>query len=291
MVVHAPRLRELLATMLLLAATTFGWLTGTGTWNASAWAEPAAYMDVQKSDIIGLLATIRAVADGNYAPTRPKIVPELGAPDAANWNDIPVIEEIPIYLAGVLARFTGIFAALNIKLLIGHLLAALCFYGVARYYKCQIAWAWAGGLAFGLAPFIFAQSPHHSVVAYVWHIPLFLVVWDWVSTEPGIRPWSGRFWVAICVGVLTSLQNIYYTNVFCQLVLLGGVVLFFQNRSRPIPGSIAWSLGQMPGRSVHGENGGKIAQGRHGFPTAHHGVSRSPGPGSPALRPLPALPL
>lgn len=226
-------LKKALTILVLLTLTALAWLVGTGNWAPANWSQPSAYLEVQKSDVIGMLATFRAAKDGHYVPLMDKSVPELGAPSSANWSDIPTIEEVPMYLTGILARVTGIFVALNIKLLLAHLLAALAFYGVARYFRCQKIWAFVGGLAYGLAPFIFGQSPHHSIVAYVWHLPLFLVVWDWVATEPGLRIGTRKFWCAVAIAFITSLQNIYFTNIFCQLVLLGGVILFLRGRSRP----------------------------------------------------------
>ncbi|MEX1117409.1 MAG: hypothetical protein WEB60_01315 [Terrimicrobiaceae bacterium] len=227
-----PR-KDLAAIGALLVLVAFVWCAGWGMWSGRDWNQPTAYLDIRQSDVIGMLAVFKAARDGHQNPLFQKTVPELGAPGQARWSAIPTIEEVPLYLTGVLARFTGIFAALNIKLLIGHLLAALTFYLVARYSKCSIPWAFVGGLAYGLAPYIFSESPHHSIVAYVWHIPLFLVVWKWVSTSPGIAPLSRRFWLAVALAFLTGLQNVYYTNIFCQITLLGGVLLFLRERSRP----------------------------------------------------------
>lgn len=217
----------------LLLLVAFVWCAGWGIWSGRDWNQPTAYLEIRQSDVLGMLAVFKAARDGHQNPLAQKIVPELAAPGQADWTAIPTIEEVPLYLTGVLARFTGLFAALNLKLLLGHLLAALTFYLVARYSKCTIPWAFLGGLAYGLAPFVFSESPHHSIVAYVWHIPLFLVVWKWVSTSPGILPLSGKFWLAVAVAFITGLQNIYYTNIFCQLTLLGGILLFLRERSKP----------------------------------------------------------
>ena len=226
-------LHDFAAVGMLLLLVAFVWCAGWGMWSSRDWNEPTAYSEIRQSDVIGMLAVFKAARDGHQNPLAQKTIPELGAPDQADWTSIPTIEEVPLYLTGVLARFTGLFAALNIKLLLGHLLAALTFYLVARYFQCSIPWAFLGGFAYGLAPFIFSESPHHSVVAFVWHIPLFLVIWKWVSTPPGITPMSRRFWLAIAVAFITGLQNIYYTNIFCQLTLLGGILLFVRERSKP----------------------------------------------------------
>jgi len=218
---------------LLLCLVAFVWCAAWGMWTPQDYNLPTAYLNVRESDVIGMLASFKAGAEGHNLPLARKTNPELGAPEGADWTAIPSIEEIPVYLTGLLARAVGIFAALNIKLLFGHLLAAFTFYFVARLSGCALPWAFLGGLAFGVAPFIFSESPYHSIVAYVWHIPLFLPIWRWVSSPPGIKPFSQKFWFAITVGFITGLQNVYYTNIFCQLTLLGGLILYLRGRSLP----------------------------------------------------------
>jgi len=206
-------------------------------WSPATWQLPTAYIGPykgpSKSDVLLHLAFIRAARDGHFIPFCPKIVPELGAPYDGNWNDWPIIEEFPIYGVGLLARCVGIFAALNVALLTCHLLSGLAFYFVARYRKIDIVWAFTSALTFGLASYIFSQSPDHPLVALCWHIPLFLLVWDWVSSESGVGPGSKRFWFGIVVGLLAGLQMPYYAGVFCQLVLLGAIAMFIRMRRLP----------------------------------------------------------
>jgi phosphoglycerol transferase len=116
-------------------------------------------------------------------------------------------------------------------MLIGHWAAAATFYAVARALGCLRPWAFVGGLAYGLAPFLFAQSPHHITTEYVWHVPLFILVWKWVSTDGELAWGSRRFWAAVAIAAITGLQSPYFTNVFCQLTLLGGATLAWRKRS------------------------------------------------------------
>jgi len=233
-----PFRRECAAIGGLLFLIALIWCAVWSMWTPQDFKLPSAYLNPRESDVIGMLASFKAAAEGHYVPMFAKTIPELGAPEGADWTSIPTIEEIPIYLTGLLARAVGIFAALNITLLLGHLLAACTFYVVARYMGCELAWAFLGGLAFGIAPFIFSESPHHSIVAYVWHIPLFLPIWKWVSSAQGIPPLSRRFWFAIAVAFITGLQNVYYTNIFCQLTLLGGLILYLRGRCLPALASV-----------------------------------------------------
>jgi hypothetical protein len=227
--------RDILAGLLLLVAVTLTWCGANAKWTAADWALPASYADREHGDVLQHLAFFKAAKDGHFAPLRSKLVPELGAPEGANWNDWPIVEELQISAAGLLARAIGIFATLNIALLLGHLLAAIAFYAVARYSRVSIEWAFVGGLAYGLAPFLFAQSPHHLFVQWCWHVPLFLPVWRWVATEPGIAPGGRRFWFGIVVALLAGFQMVYYTAIFAQLVVLGALVAFARGRQwRPL---------------------------------------------------------
>lgn len=196
--------------------------------------QPLAYTeDPEKSDVIATYAGLKAGAAGRMMPLVWKHVDELGAPYGADWSDWPMVEEIQFALFGLLARIFGLFMGLNVGMLLGHLLAAATCYGVARVGGCLPNWAFVAGLAYGLAPFFFAQSPHHLQVQWAWHVPLFTLVWRWVVTAPGLERGTPRFRWAIGIGFLTGLMFPYYTNVFCQLVLLGAVVLHARGGARP----------------------------------------------------------
>ncbi len=217
----------------LFLAVVLAWCAANSKWDASSWELPAAYDDAPTSDILFTLAGLKAASEGHFLPLGWKSIPELGAPGTGNWNDYPIIEEVPLAFQGLLVHVFGLFAGLNISLLIGHILAAEVFYAVGRLSGCDRRWSFVGALAFGLAPYIFSQSPHHITIASVWHVPLFIPVWRWISTGPGILPGSRRFWIAASIGFLAGTQNVYYTNIFCQLTLLGGLAVYFRTRSRP----------------------------------------------------------
>ena len=256
----------------LLALVTLAWCTGTGRWTAAAWNTPSQYLDGFYCDVMSTFAGMRATADGHCWPFAWKTIPELGAPFDGNWNDWPSIEEVQSLFYGLLGRAFGLFAGLNIALLVGHLLAAATMFLVARSLDCSTPWALVAGLAFGLAPYIFAQSPHHITVAYAWHVPLFMLVWKWASVEPGLEFGSRKFWSAACIAFITGLQNVYYTNIFCQLTLLGAGLLWLRTGSRrPLVAALAviggaaaaFALMNLDGwayKAVHGPNGGALVR-------------------------------
>ena len=256
----------------LLVVVLLAWCTANAKWTALQWSQPTAYTEPDKADVVHALAMMKAGAGGEFMPLAWKGSRDLGAPYDANWNDWPLVEELQIVFFSLLAKVFGLFAGLNLATVLGNLLAAITFYGVARFSDCSTVSAFVAALAFGLAPFIFAQSPFHLTTEYIWHVPLFLPVWRWASSEPGTTPRSPRFWFAVGVGFLTGLQSPYYTNILCQLTLLGAIILFCHNRSWPafksslaVIGAAACAFALMnfdtwTYRAVHGSNTGALVR-------------------------------
>ena len=256
----------------LLVVVLLAWCTANAKWTALQWSQPTAYTEPDKADVVQALAMMKAGAGGEFVPLAWKGSRDLGAPYDANWNDWPLVEELQIVFFSLLAKVFGLFAGLNLATVLGNLLAAITFYGVARFSDCSTVSAFVAALAFGLAPFIFAQSPFHLTTEYIWHVPLFLPVWRWASSEPGTTPQSPRFWFAVGVGFLTGLQSPYYTNILCQLTLLGAIILFCHNRSWPafksslaVIGAAACAFALMnfdtwTYRAVHGPNTGALVR-------------------------------
>jgi len=219
--------------LLLLVVVGLAWCAGNDRWSAASWGVPTAYLEPDKGDVVHALAMMKAVGEGEFVPLAWKKVDALGAPHAANWNDWPFVEELLVVFYGLLGSLFGLFAGLNVGTIVAHLSAAVAFYAVARWEDCDRTWAFVAALAFGLAPFIFAQSPFHITTEYVWHVPLFLPIWRWIAAEPGIVWGSRRFWFAVAVGFITGLQSPYWTNIFCQLTLLGAGAMYWRHRSWP----------------------------------------------------------
>ena len=235
-----PRLKDGIAIMLLILGTTLAWCSAWAIWSAADLGRPMQYLEGEYCDFIGTSAGVKAITEGQFRPFAWKYVRFFGAPYEADWNGTPLIEEPQFALFAVLAWLFGLFAGFNIGLLIGHLAAAVTFYVVARISGCSHVWAFVSALAFSLAPYLFAQSPHHITCEYVWHVPLFLLVWRWVATTPGLVPGTPHFREALVIGAIAGLQNPYYTNILCQLTLLGGAIVSWRSRSRtPLLGAAA----------------------------------------------------
>lgn len=272
----SPR-ADLIALAVLLVTVTLAWCSAHGTWDVASWSLPTSYPvagseDLEKSDVLGMFCYLKASAEGHLPPMLWKSIPNLGAPYEANWNDFPTLDEIPFFIDALLGKAFGLFAGLNVGMLLGHLLAAAVFYGVARRSSGTVLLSFIAALAFGLSPYAFQHGPHHMQVAYTWPIPLFLLVWRWVSTEPGIVPWSRRWWWAIAIGFIAGLHHVYYTNILCQLTLLGALVQFRRHRSIPALVSalaviaaaaaafVLMNLDTWTYKLAHGANGGALVR-------------------------------
>jgi hypothetical protein len=224
---------DVIACAALLVLTAVVWCVAYGKYGPADWSLPTTYTDPIHSDFLAGCGFVKARSEGHLTPFAWKTIPHLGAPDVGDFSRSPTTDEPLTWLFGVLARLFGLFAGFNVGVLLGHLAATATFYWVARQWlHATPLWSFVGGLAFGLAPYLFAQSPHHANCLYAWHLPLFPIVWTWVATEPGLQWRSRRFWQAIAIGFVTGLQNPYYTFVFCQLTLLGGAVLSWRQGSR-----------------------------------------------------------
>jgi hypothetical protein len=201
------------AALVLLVAGTF--CLAYGRTSRTAWATPITY----RGDSLFLAAYLKAARDGHVLPGASLVVPELNAPFEANWNDHPRTLRIVFLAAGLLSRVTGLFVALNLLLLLAHVLAALCFYAVARYLGARREWAFAGGVAFGLSHFLFWRTLDHLDLALCWHLPLCVLVVTWAFGRRGIGLRSRRCVVAALVTVLTAVHNPYYACLYGQFLL------------------------------------------------------------------------
>jgi hypothetical protein len=211
----------------LCGLSLIAWCAANDKWTRAAWSLPTAYTnDPEKADFFANACYVKAAGNWYCLPFVWKNIPELGAPATGNWNDFPTMDETVQAAQWLLARAFGLFAGLNASFALAHMLSAVAMYASARLCNANRRWAFVAGLAFGLSTFIFAQSPHHMQVAYVWPVALFPAVWRWAATPEGLKPGATTFWIAAGVGAITGLHFIYYLNVFCQIVLLASLIQY-----------------------------------------------------------------
>ena len=190
-----------------------------GRTSLASWNTPVTY----RGDSLFLLGYLKAAHDGHVVPGASLIVPELNAPFGANWNDHPRTLRTAFFAAGLLSRHIGLFAAINLLLLLAHILAAVSFYLVARVLAARIEWALAGGVVFGFAHFFFWRTLDHLDLVLAWHVPLCVLVSAWACSRRGIPFRSARFAVSAAVVVAAGLQNPYYACLFVQFLLLAAL--------------------------------------------------------------------
>jgi len=214
------------ASLLALVVATF--CVAYGRTSLLAWTTPITY----RGDALFLTAYLRAARDGHVWPGASLVVPELNAPFEANWNDHPRTLRIVFLGAGLLARLIGLFMTMNLLLLLAHVLAALSFYGVARYLGARREWAFAGGTAFGLSHFLFWRTLDHLDLALYWHLPLCVLVVTWAFGRRGIPLRSRRFVLAVLVTVVTALHNPYYACLYGQFLVLAAAAQLIRRSVR-----------------------------------------------------------
>ena len=201
------------------------WCTLYDRWTVASWETPLVYAFPQNmADVMLDLGWFKAASGGHIFPLLFTNVPQLGTPHIANWDDYPLTEKPLICATGLLANFIGLFAAANVAVMIGQVLAAVSFYVACRMLNASWVWSASGALIFAFSRFFMAKGLQHITVAYCWHLPLCLVVCAWIFRGEGIRFREWRYVFALAVAFVTGVQNVYYTNLFAQLILFGGLL-------------------------------------------------------------------
>jgi hypothetical protein len=265
---HRWRRADWACLALLLCLVTLAWCWAYNRWTATAWNTPIYY----GSDAWGTLAGAKAFSTGEIPPILSKHPASLGAPFQANWDDYPTIEEGIWVWVALLVRVFGLFRGTNLSLLSAHLLAASSFYFVARRLQCSSIFALAGAAIFAVSRFIFARSLLHLFLAFYWHVPLGILVLWYCLTRVSIK--RNRRLVVFCVlvVVLHGVQNLYYTAMFLQFLVLVSLYHLLRRQSWErilfplgLAAALLLTVGVMNAdtlyhRFVYGSNGGAIAR-------------------------------
>ena len=259
--------REAFRGILLLALIAALWCIIWGRTSLEAWKVPVSH----ECDSLLVMSWVKSAADGNYLPLLSKTIPGLGAPFPANWNDYPVTEDALICCIGMAAKIIGVFAACNLAVLIGHLLAGVSFYAVCRWLRYGWEWAFMGAVLFAFSATSLRSLPH-IVLLYYWHIPLCLLVCWWFASRRGLGFNNRRYWFALAVGFLTGLQNPYYTNLVLQFLGFAVLAQFLRRnawQTVAAPASVGavtllafvlMNADSMSYSCMHGRNPGAVAR-------------------------------
>ncbi|HEX4085204.1 MAG TPA: hypothetical protein VHY22_09850 [Chthoniobacteraceae bacterium] len=216
---------DLLRAAVLAVLCMIIWCTVYGRLSTESWGIPIEYgITADRADVKSDIAGFKAAQDGYFWPIVFHSEPRLNAPYVANWNDYPVTEDFLIWGTGLMAKVIGLFPACNVMIMMLQVFAALAFYYAARRLKCDWKWAFCGALFFGFAPFGFAHSLHHFVITAYGHMALALLVCFWITNGSGLRIGTRDYWISIGIAVLTGWLNVYFTNIFIQIVGIGLII-------------------------------------------------------------------
>ena len=223
-------LTELLIAVVLSAVIAAVWLTAMNGWKAEHWSAPLSYQESGvTADTLWLLAGFKAAEEGDLGFFKRITIPRLGAPFGARWDDFPWTEKAVFVFPGIVAGWIGLYPAMNLAVLLAHVLAGVSFYAAARMMNVDRVWSAAGAFVFALSRYAFAHGAHHLNITLFWHVPLCLVVCRWISLGEGLPQRGSRFWIAVGIAFVAGTQNIYYTNIFIQLAALGALVQWIRH--------------------------------------------------------------
>lgn len=219
---------EIARILFLIISVLSIWIFVYDKKNVETWQIPIEFGNTPNTgDAKWSLAIIKSAMDGHLAPFMSKVQPNLGAPMQAQWDDIPMTEQLLFWGVGMLAKWIGLFPAANFAVLFAYILAGLSFYLVARVLALDWRYSMAGGLLFAFTAMAHARMLHHLVITYYWHIPLALLVCYWIL-QGDLKVGSKRFWVSLLIGVITGIQNPYFTAMILQLICLCALKPFFE---------------------------------------------------------------
>lgn len=214
---------------LLVVAVTLIWCAHYDRWTAASWSIPIEY----RGDAPEILAQIRAAADGDMWPLRPKIVDRLGAPFGAHWNAFPTPDKPLLLLAGALTHLVGLFAAGNLIILLASISSALAFYFVVRWLRCRWEWAWAGAIVFAFTYHTFHRGLGHLSIAFTWTVPVGLLA-VWLVARSRRLEWrSAGAVVCLVAAVALGVGNPYNLLFWLQLMGFALIAQWFDARRRP----------------------------------------------------------
>ncbi len=214
--------------LLLLVVSTVLWMYTTDRWHPAEWSLPAQ----DSGDLLEVAARIQIAREqaftlGNTYGS----IARLGYPEPANWSLYPVPDRPTFFIAGLVARFVGTLATINVMMWFGHLLAAAGFFLAARLLRWSLPWALAGAILFAYCTHNFRWAGTISL-SYTFAWPVALVLFHWtVGRQPprgGTQVWRR---VAVGCGLVLGLGNPYFTFLAGQL---GGFALLRQRLHRQV---------------------------------------------------------
>jgi hypothetical protein len=193
-----------------------------------AWLTPITY----SGDALFYMGYGRAYQHGEIQPGFSKSVADLNAPFAANWNDYPTTSEPVIAGMGWLARYTGIFPAANIMVMLAHILAAIAFFAVCCLKKYKYSFSFAGSILYAFSTYAFYRGLSHITLTYYWHIPILIVITWWCFSNRSLL--VRNIWLAILFSFIAGLFNEYYLYIYLQFLAFAVLFHLLRNQWRNV---------------------------------------------------------
>ncbi len=207
---------DLLAAAAVAVVVIIEWCANFRIFQDQRITDPVSYF----GDAEITAALVAAAARGDFLPFASKMIPSLGAPFVASWNDFPISEDWLFFLTGQAARLFGTFGAINLGYLTCCVLSGLSFFFVARRLHRAREFALMGAMLFGLSMYAFARGVHHYTLVSFWFLPGSALVATWAGSREGIPLRSGRFKFAFVTFVIVGWSSPYYLFFTFQLFAL-----------------------------------------------------------------------
>ncbi len=214
------RRRDVWAVGLIVLIVTVQWCLTFRIFEGQRVLDPVSY----QGDGHFTAASVAAGMRGEYLPFASKMLPSLGAPYVASWNDFPVAEDWLYFLVGTFARLVGVFGAINLGLWFACVLAGVSLFVVARRFHLNRPFAMMSGALYGFTMYIVSRGTHHFSLTFYWVVPWQILVSAWLASRKGLAFKSVKFRIALAVAVITGWSFIYYSFFAMQLFALALLV-------------------------------------------------------------------
>jgi len=220
--------------LLLLALTVCTlWLTIEDRWG-SDFLIPTRYT----GDSHYILAMMKLAQEGNLGLFTHITTESLGAPFTGQLNDFPEVERVIVWSGGQIARLVGLMPAANSMLLLSCIVAAFSFYFASRLWRISRLTSWFFAVVYAFLPH--GQRSLDSLgVIFTGLLPFQVYCFWYIATSQKLLWRSFRFRLAIVIGALSGLLNIYWVFFFVQLYALAFLIRILKYRR-------GWILALLP---------------------------------------------
>ena len=153
----------------------------------------------------------------------------LGAPDELHYEAYPFFDNFHFALIKLISLFTADHAlVLNIFYLLTFPLTAVTSFYFLRYFKFSFGAALVVSLLYSFLPYHFFQSYHLMMAAY-YLVPLMVLVVVWICLEERLK--GGKAIASLVICLIAGSCGVYYPYFFCFLLLVAGLISWWNRRS------------------------------------------------------------